>query len=142
MTMLPQAFWQGVDEFNQQEFYACHDTLEALWMEAAEPEKGFYQGILQVAVACYHLGNLNWRGAVILLGEGSRRLSRYQPIHNGIHVTQLLNDSTGLLRALQQIEPDAIESFVRQLEANSVDLGISSNNGYACRLPKIVKVDS
>ena len=142
MTMLPQAFWQGVDEFNQHQFYACHDTLEALWMEAAEPEKGFYQGILQLAVACYHLGNLNWRGAVILLGEGSRRLSRYQPIHNGIDVTQLLSDSTGLLKALQQIEPNAIESFVRQLEANSVDLGTSRNNGYACRLPKIIKVDS
>ena len=143
MTMPPQAFWQGVDQFNQHQFYACHDTLEALWMEAAEPEKAFYQGILQVAVACYHLGNLNWRGAVILLGEGSRKLRHYQPIYNGIHVTHLLRESTELLKALQQIEPDAIESFVRQLETHAdVSLGISKNNGYADRLPKIAKVNS
>lgn len=112
-------------------------------MEAAEPEKAFYQGILQVAVACYHLSNLNWRGAVILLGEGTRRLSRYQPTYHGIHVTQLLNDSTALLSALQQIEPDTIESFVGQLNFNSREsLGISRDNRYAYLLPKIVKVDS
>ncbi|NEQ23504.1 MAG: DUF309 domain-containing protein, partial [Microcoleus sp. SIO2G3] len=34
----PEEFWQGVEQFNQQEFYACHDTLEALWMEAFEPD--------------------------------------------------------------------------------------------------------
>ena len=37
----PQEFWQGVEEFNNREYYACHDTLEALWMESAEPEKNF-----------------------------------------------------------------------------------------------------
>ena len=63
---MPSEFWEGIEQFNHQEFYACHDTLEALWMEADEPEKKFYQGILQIAVALYHLGNLNWRGAVIL----------------------------------------------------------------------------
>ena len=77
--MTATAFGQGIDEFNRQQFYACHDTLEALWMESAEPEKTFYQGILQIAVACYHLENNNWRGAVILLGEGVRRLQHYQP---------------------------------------------------------------
>ncbi|NEP52518.1 MAG: DUF309 domain-containing protein, partial [Moorea sp. SIO3C2] len=89
--MLPEEFWQGVDQFNQQEFYACHDTLEALWIEAVEPQKRFYQGILQISVACYHLGNLNWRGSVVLLGEGIGRLSSYQPDYGGIDVTELLS---------------------------------------------------
>jgi len=34
---LPDKFWQGIEQFNQQEFYACHDPLEALWIEASEP---------------------------------------------------------------------------------------------------------
>jgi predicted metal-dependent hydrolase len=46
--MLPLAFWQGVEEFNQQEFYACHDTLELIWMEAEESERNFYQGVRAV----------------------------------------------------------------------------------------------
>lgn len=110
------AFGQAIAQFNQQEFYTCHDTLEALWLEAPETDKNFYQGILQIAVACYHLGNYNWRGAVILLGEGIKRLSDYQPVYEDIDVTNLLEDSNLLLKALQQIEPEQIARFVEQLQ--------------------------
>jgi len=100
--MLPTAFEDAIAQFNQGEFYACHDTLEALWFEALEPEKTFYQGILQVAVACYHLENENRRGAVMLLGEGVRRLRDYQPDYGGIDVAQLMGDGLNLLHHLQQ----------------------------------------
>lgn len=138
----PQEFWQGVEQFNQQEFYACHDTLEGLWMEALEPQKRFYQGILQIAVACHHLGNLNWRGAVILLGEGIGRLKDYQPVYEGIDVTRLLTQSYELLKALQQVEPEQVADFVKQLQAaetNSVD---EASGKAVSRLPKILRVDN
>jgi predicted metal-dependent hydrolase len=102
---MPQEFWQGVEQFNSGQFYACHDTLEALWIEAIEPEKTFYQGILQIAVGLYHLGNCNWRGAMILLGEGRNRLRRYPSIFAGINVEELLTDSGVLLTTLQQSDP-------------------------------------
>ncbi|BAY07671.1 DUF309 domain-containing protein [Calothrix sp. NIES-2098] len=105
---MPQEFWLGIEQFNSGQFYACHDTLEALWIEASEPEKSFYQGILQIAVALYHLSNHNWRGAVILLGEGSNRLRRYPDDYAGIDVEGLLNQSMALLQALQQTGPDKI----------------------------------
>jgi len=97
------AFWEGVEQFNRQQFYACHDTLEEIWMEAMEPQRTFYQGILQIAVALYHLGNANLRGATILLGEGSNRLRRYQPTYAEVDVTALVTQSTELLARLQQI---------------------------------------
>ncbi|MBO3458882.1 DUF309 domain-containing protein [Aetokthonos hydrillicola Thurmond2011] len=105
---IPEQFWQGVEQFNARQFYACHDTLEALWIEAAEPEKTFYQSILQIAVALYHLGNSNWRGAVILLGEGSNRLNRYPSVYSGIDVDQLLDQSVVLLKLLQQTDQESI----------------------------------
>ncbi|BAY31678.1 hypothetical protein NIES2107_35640 [Nostoc carneum NIES-2107] len=105
---MPQEFWQGVEQFNTGQFYACHDTLEALWIEASEPEKTFYQGILQIAVALYHLSNHNWRGAVILLGEGSNRLRRYPASYGGIDLEALLIQSVALLKALQKTSPDQI----------------------------------
>ncbi|MCS6813634.1 MAG: DUF309 domain-containing protein [Cyanobacteria bacterium] len=101
----PSVFWQGIDEFNRGDYYACHDTLEALWMEAAEPERTFYQGILQIAVALYHLHNQNQRGAMILLGEGNNRLQRYCPDYSGIDVNNLLDQSVLFLRVLQQGKP-------------------------------------
>ena len=100
--ILPTEFWHGVEQFNQGQFYACHDTLEALWMEAIEPQKTFYQAILQIAVAHYHLGNSNVRGACILLGEGTNKLRRYEASYAGIDVDEFLDDSVALLTQLQQ----------------------------------------
>lgn len=110
---LPDEFWQGIEQFNQQEFYACHDTLEALWIEAVEPDKKFYQGILQVAVALYHLGNQNWRGAVILLGEGMQRLRGYRPTYAELDIEEFLAQTFQLLTVLQQTGPDHV-CFVMQ----------------------------
>lgn len=80
-------------------------------MEATEPEKTFYQGILQIAVALYHLGNHNWRGAAILLGEGSNRLRRYPSVYGGIDVDELLEQSAALLTTLQQTEPEKLATM-------------------------------
>ena len=111
-------FWQGIEQFNQEEFYDCHDTLEAIWMDAIATDKNFYQGILQIAVACYHLGNYNWRGTVTLLGEGVRRLSYFQPSYSDIDVSGLVSQSYELLQQLQQIEPDRVQFFVENLSQN------------------------
>jgi len=130
---VPQEFWQGVEQFNQGQFYACHDTLEALWMEATEPQKTFYQGILQIAVALYHLGNSNWRGAVILLGEGINRLRRYPPTYAGIDVDELLISSAAMLTALQQAGPEKIGDWI--IGNGGIAL---SNEEQALRLPKLI----
>jgi uncharacterized protein len=137
--MAPQAFWQGIEEFNQEKFYNCHDTLEALWMEAAEPQKKFYQGILQIAVSCYHLSNKNWRGAVILLGDGTRKLIEYQPDYEEIDVSKLVEQSSQLLAILQQVEPEKIGEFVRQIKWATVDA--NQNREFKYKLPKISKID-
>jgi uncharacterized protein len=103
VMQLAAEFWDGVEQFNRGEFYACHDTLEAIWMEASEPERKFYQGILQMAVACYHLGENNHRGAMILLGEGMNRLGAYSDDESRIALTQLLAQGQTLLRQLQTL---------------------------------------
>ncbi len=108
-------FWQGVEQFNQREFYACHDTLEAIWMEAMEPQRTFYQGILQIAVALYHLGNQNLRGATILLGEGINRLRRYQPVYAGVDVSELSDQSVEWLILLQQTKPEDVAELANQV---------------------------
>ncbi len=86
-------------------------------MEAMEPQKTFYQGILQIAVAFYHLGNKNLRGAVILLGEGINRLRRYPSDYGAIDVDQLIAQSAELLGQLQQIQLQQSEAGLPDLEA-------------------------
>ncbi len=126
MEVIPKEFWEGVEQFNSGQFYACHDTLEALWMEASEPDKTFYQGVLQIAVGLYHLGNQNWRGAAILLGEGNNRLRRYPEVYSGIDVDELLDKSLTVLKTIQMAKPE---------ELSLLKLGEDEN----LPLPKIVR---
>lgn len=106
--IVPEEFWQAVEQFNQEQFYACHDTLEAIWMEASQPQKTFYQAVLQIAVAFYHLDNFNLRGAVILLGEGINKLRNYPAAYCGIDVDELLIASATLLSTLQQTDESVL----------------------------------
>lgn len=114
----PENFWLGIHQFNRGEFYACHDTLEAIWMHANPPEKGFYQGILQIAVALYHLRNGNWQGAATLMGEGIRRLEPFEPAYRNIDVTDLLDRADAWLNTLQQLGPEQIEPLQQRLQGN------------------------
>ncbi|MCT7983227.1 DUF309 domain-containing protein [Laspinema sp. A4] len=135
---IPEEFWQAVEQFNAQDFYACHDTLEALWMDAVEPDKKFYQGVLQIAVSLYHLGNLNWRGAAILLGEGMSRLGYYSPEYYNINVEKLLRESQKILRALQESGPDNVAEFAQQLLSS--DRLEPTDEIAGLKVPQIVKV--
>lgn len=137
MTDQPAELWLAMTQFNQGHFYDCHDTLEALWIEAMEPDKTFYQGILQLAVAFYHLGNDNWRGAVTLLGEGLGRLSRYPEVYAEIQVDQLIQDAAAVLKHLQQSGPEQVTQVRRGL---GYDLEVEKSSGAepkTLRLPKI-----
>ncbi|MEM8611057.1 MAG: DUF309 domain-containing protein [Cyanobacteria bacterium P01_H01_bin.105] len=118
-TIQPAEFWLGIKQFNQQDYYACHDTLEAIWLEAAPGEQAFYQGIIQIAVGLYHLTNLNWRGATILLGEGSHRLNVYEEFHGGINVTDLIDQAINWLTALQKTGPNQVQQLACLLDIHT-----------------------
>lgn len=141
-------FEQGIQEFNQQQFYACHDTFEAIWVEAPEVDKRFYQGILQVAVGCYHLSNDNLRGAIILLGEAVRRLCDYQPDYEGINVELFLGQANDLLLALQQLKAGQGKDFFEHLqqkklgkkESFSASFDGQENLINSCQIPYIFMV--
>jgi hypothetical protein len=55
----------GIVLFNRGDFFEAHEVWESLWMEAT-PEKKFYQGLIQAAVALCHFCNGNLRGAAKL----------------------------------------------------------------------------
>jgi predicted metal-dependent hydrolase len=88
--------------FNSGDWYACHDSFEALWHETAGPMRPVLQGILQLAVAELHLERGNSRGATILMGEGLGRLKACPPNALDIDLVALINLSMQRLLALQQ----------------------------------------
>jgi predicted metal-dependent hydrolase len=93
MDTLPSELRQGVEEFNRAYFFEAHETLEDLWRGTSGPLRLFYQGLIQLAVALYHLSNGNRRGALNLLGKGLEKLSAFQPSCQSIDVDALCGEA-------------------------------------------------
>lgn len=88
---------EGIRLFNDEQFFECHEVLEQAWLEASGPQKTILQGLIQVAVAFYHLRRENFVGARRLLAAGLEKLSELAP-------QQAEVDLGGLLTALQQLQ--------------------------------------
>ncbi|HSF31876.1 MAG TPA: DUF309 domain-containing protein [Candidatus Tectomicrobia bacterium] len=102
MDSLPPALRQGVEEFNRAHFFEAHETLEDLWRGTSGPLRLFYQGLIQLAVALYHLSNGNRRGALNLLAKGVDKLAAYQPVCQGIDVDTLCREARVWLDRVRQ----------------------------------------
>lgn len=116
---LPPEFWQGVEQFNQGEFYACHDTFEALWTEAHEPDRTFYQGLLQIAVGLYHLSNHNWQGAATLLGEANGRLRTYDEDYGGVNLNPVRQQAKAIWLLLHSEGQERVAAIAQSLGLGS-----------------------
>jgi predicted metal-dependent hydrolase len=71
------AFEKGVAEFNTGYYFECHDTLEDMWTGLRGPSRDFFQGLIQVSVAFYHLTGGNTAGADSMLRRALKRFERY-----------------------------------------------------------------
>ena len=71
------AFEKGVSEFNAGCYFECHDTLEDLWTGLRGPSRDFFQGLIQVSVAFYHLTSGNRIGAESMLTRALKRFEKY-----------------------------------------------------------------
>jgi predicted metal-dependent hydrolase len=56
----------GILFFNDRDFFEAHEVWEGLWLKAGGPERKFYQGLIQAAVALFHFSGGNLRGAMKL----------------------------------------------------------------------------
>jgi predicted metal-dependent hydrolase len=81
------AFRKGVEEFNSGLFFECHDTLEELWSGVRGPSRGFFQGLIQVSVAFYHLTGGNPAGARSMLDRALRRFEGYPDRYFGLDLS-------------------------------------------------------
>ena len=107
----PQALLRGIEEFNRQEFFEQHETLEAIWIKEPDPVRYLYQGILQVGVGFYHWRRGNWRGAVAKLGHGLAKLQPYRPACMTIDVERLVRETTTLRDELERTGPANLPPF-------------------------------
>lgn len=82
---------KGIDEFNQQLFFECHETLEEIWLEEHGENRRFYQGVIQIAA-----GYFKWQqgvpaGALKLWRMGLEKIEPYGPVYLGVNLASLVD---------------------------------------------------
>jgi hypothetical protein len=102
----PALLIDGIDLFNRGEYFESHEVIEQAWLAEKTPVRIMYQGILQIGVACHHIHNRNWRGAMKLFERGLPKTQRFAPDCMGIDLAQLIADSEAMRQELLRLGPD------------------------------------
>jgi predicted metal-dependent hydrolase len=88
LRMDPQLL-HGIELFNREDFFECHEVLEAIWTPERGPRRLFLQALIHFAVAFYHDQQKNSLGAEHQLRKGLRKLAAYLPDCEGIDTGNL-----------------------------------------------------
>ncbi|HUJ93107.1 MAG TPA: DUF309 domain-containing protein [Gaiellaceae bacterium] len=71
-------------------YFEAHEELELAWRAAEPAEKGFFQGLVHVAVAWYQAGRGRPVATERQLEKAARRLGPFAPSHRGVDVADVL----------------------------------------------------
>lgn len=111
-TDIASRFSRAIEEFNGRLFFECHETLEAIWMEDPNTRtRLFFQGLIQVAVGFYHLGNLNFKGARNLLERGAGKLEAFTPERHGVDVASLMDAVARCRAEIERLGGERLPEF-------------------------------
>lgn len=100
---------KGIDEFNKQLFFECHETLEEIWLEEHGEDRRFYQGVIQIAA-----GYFKWQqgvpaGALKLWRMGLEKIEPYGPVYLGVDLASLMEAVKEHLQDLQLAQEEGCE---------------------------------
>jgi predicted metal-dependent hydrolase len=111
----PPLVIKGLHEFNAQEYFDCHETLEEAWMKETGPVRDLYRAILQVGIAYYQIQRGNYWGAHKMF---VRTLQWFAPLPDrcqGIDVATLRADAAAARAHLESLGPERIKEFDHSL---------------------------
>jgi len=73
---------EGLQLFNQQKYWECHEALEEIWLEDRnDPIRNVYWAVIQVAAACIHYRDDNLVGAQGMIKKSKEKFKRCRDLH-------------------------------------------------------------
>ncbi|MGE3609024.1 MAG: DUF309 domain-containing protein [Bacteriovoracaceae bacterium] len=73
---------EGVELFNQQKYWECHESLEDIWMEDRQDNaRNVYWAVIQVAAACIHYRDNNLIGASGMIFKAKEKFRRCRDLN-------------------------------------------------------------
>ena len=108
---LPEGVRAGIALFNEGRYYEAHEEIEHEWHAERRPIRLLYQGILQIGVGLHHARGGNHRGAILLLGDGIAKVSRFLPECQGVQIGPLVLAAQHCLDQVIELGPDRLSEF-------------------------------
>lgn len=116
----------GIRQFNSHAWFACHETIEALWLHQQGELRNCYQGLIQLAIAQLHWKNGNFNGAVALLQGGIDYLQQAPSPCQWLDLADLIRQAELLLAELKQLGPEQMaeldQTYLLKIRTNSQDV--------------------
>lgn len=106
---------EGIELFNQGEYYKCHDALEEAWMLDKSAGRDLYRAMLQVGIAYYQIDRGNYRGAVKMLLRVRQWLEPLPRVCRTVDVDRLREDVERVYAALVELGPERFQELDRAL---------------------------
>lgn len=81
----------GIELFDQEKFHEAHDIWEEMWTEKVDdPNRTFYQALIQAAVSFYLIQEERYNGAYKVYKRSIKNLESLESEVLGINVTELI----------------------------------------------------
>lgn len=111
-----ESIQSGMDLYNAGEYWACHEELEEVWLDAPSEDKLFLQGLIQAAAAFHkYLVQENAVGAVKLLTRSLNKLTLYSDSYMGLEMGAFKRGLSVCWREVIELGQRHIDEFDRQL---------------------------
>jgi predicted metal-dependent hydrolase len=112
---LPDLALRGLELFNQGAYFEAHEELELAWRAEPGPVRELYRGILQIAVAYYHILRGNYRGAVKMFVRSRTWLAPFPDHCRGVDLARFRQDYRQVEQELLRLGPARLEWLNRGL---------------------------
>jgi predicted metal-dependent hydrolase len=125
-------YLQGIEYFNDCEFFEAHEIWEELWSDSQGPSRKFYQGLIQAAVCLHHFGNGNLHGARKLYYSCRERyLEQYRPLYLGVDLDRFLEQLEACCRLILDADADLSQVEIDAETIPEIHLGCSPGEAPA-----------
>jgi predicted metal-dependent hydrolase len=97
----PADLAEGLEHFNRGDYFEAHEAWEKTWYGREGEEGRFLKGLIQVAVALYHLESGNLNGARKVMGTALGYLKEFGGVRTGVDLAALRQQMDPLLQELE-----------------------------------------
>lgn len=105
-----EALARGRVAFDARSFFAAHEHWEIAWRQAPAPTRAAYQGLIQLAAACYKLERGEFVPARNLLIRAVRAFESVPSLPD-LDLPRLRGETQALLLRLEDLGPEGLHAL-------------------------------